>query len=77
MFPLQFTDNLRSVDVEAFANGPGKSGQAGAIRYALAVALRSFVPSDMVEKMRIGNIFYCLIPVINLRNMNIMALKFK
>ena len=32
----------------------GPTGQSGAIRVAVARALRSFVDIDMVEKMRIG-----------------------
>lgn len=32
----------------------GNSSQAGAIRYGLSLALKSFVDRDTVEKMRLG-----------------------
>lgn len=32
----------------------GASSQAGAVRLALSRAMRSFVDTDMVEKMRLG-----------------------
>ncbi|KAB7498979.1 28S ribosomal protein S9, mitochondrial [Armadillidium nasatum] len=56
MFPLQYTGLLRSVDVEATAEGGGHSGQAGAIRYAISSALKSFVSPSMAEKMRIAGL---------------------
>lgn len=54
MFPLIFTNMLGKVDVEAHVEGGGYSGQAGAIRWGIAMALRSFVSEEMMEKMRIG-----------------------
>lgn len=42
------------VDIEAFVEGGGPSGQAGAIRWGIAAGLRSFVDEEMLEKMRIG-----------------------
>jgi len=45
------------VDVEANVEGGGYSGQAGAIRWGIAMSLRSFVDEDMIEKMRIGNYY--------------------
>lgn len=54
MFPLIFTNMLGKVDVEAHVEGGGYSGQAGAIRWGIAMALRSFVNEEMIEKMRIG-----------------------
>jgi len=69
MFPLQFTGLMRSVDIEATLAGGDKSetsirrfnvnrrsGQAGALRYATSVALRSFVEPQMMEKMRIAGL---------------------
>ncbi|RXG59855.1 28S ribosomal protein S9, mitochondrial [Armadillidium vulgare] len=56
MFPLQYTGLLRSVDVEATAEGGGHSGQAGAIRYAISSALKSFVSPSVAEKMRIAGL---------------------
>ena len=54
MFPLHLTDKLGTVDFEATVEKGGPSGQAGAVRLALSVALRSLVHSDLVEKMRLG-----------------------
>ncbi|XP_042213641.1 28S ribosomal protein S9, mitochondrial-like [Homarus americanus] len=56
IFPLQFTGLLGKVDVVADVEGGGTSGQSGAIRYAVSLALRSFVDQDMVEKMRIAGL---------------------
>jgi ribosomal protein S9 len=54
LFPLIFSDMLGKVDVEANVEFGGPSGQAGAIRWGISMALRSFVDSDMVDKMRMG-----------------------
>ncbi|KAK2153125.1 hypothetical protein LSH36_306g03085 [Paralvinella palmiformis] len=56
MFPLQFTKKLGLVDFEAVITGGGHSSQAGALRLALANALRSFVERGMVEKMRLAGL---------------------
>ncbi|KAL8575343.1 hypothetical protein ACOMHN_048636 [Nucella lapillus] len=56
MSPLQFTGRMGEMDVEATVAGGGDSGQAGAIRLALAKALASFVDSDTREKMRIAGL---------------------
>lgn len=45
---------INQVDVEAFVEGGGPSGQAGALRWGIATGLRSFVDADMIEKMRLG-----------------------
>lgn len=45
---------LGKVDVEANVEGGGFSGQAGAIRWGVAMSLRSFVDSEMIDKMRLG-----------------------
>lgn len=42
------------VDIEATVQGGGPTGQAGAVRWGISWGLRSFVPLEMVEKMRIG-----------------------
>lgn len=47
---------LKAVDVEANVEGGGASGQAGAIRWGISMALRSFVDSETVEKMRYGKL---------------------
>lgn len=54
MFPLVFTGKLGQVDVEANVEGGGYSGQAGAIRWGLAMSLRSFVEPEMIDKLRLG-----------------------
>lgn len=56
VFPLHFTEMLGTVDVVADVEGGGVTGQSGAVRYALAMALRSFVDSEMVEKMRLAGL---------------------
>lgn len=46
-----------SEDAPPFPNGVrelGTTTQSGAIRYALSVALKSFVDPETVEKMRLG-----------------------
>lgn len=48
---------LGKVDVEANVEGGGFSGQAGAIRWGIAMSLRSFVDSEMIDKMRLGKFF--------------------
>lgn len=57
MFPLQFTGLLLKVDFEATVTQiTGFSCQAGAVRLALARALRSFVSADEVERMRLAGL---------------------
>lgn len=56
MYPLHFCDMLGLVDVEVDVVGPGENAQAGAIRYGISLCLRSFVPQDMIEKMRLGGL---------------------
>ncbi|XP_001604005.2 28S ribosomal protein S9, mitochondrial [Nasonia vitripennis] len=56
IFPLQFTGMMGEVDIEATVRNGGPSGQAGAIRWGIAWGLRSFVNTDMVEKMRIAGL---------------------
>lgn len=41
-------------DVEANVENGGPSGQAGAIRWGIAMCLRSFVDQEMIESMRLG-----------------------
>lgn len=45
---------LGKCDVVANVEGGGSSGQAGAIRWGIAMCLRSFVDHDMIESMRLG-----------------------
>lgn len=49
---------LNKVDIEANVEGGGPSGQAGAVRWGISMALRSFVDAEMAEKMRLGEISY-------------------
>jgi len=53
MYPLQFTRLLGLVDVECVVDAGGPSSQAGAIRYALSMCLRSFVDQDTLEEMKV------------------------
>ncbi|XP_064628818.1 small ribosomal subunit protein uS9m-like isoform X2 [Lineus longissimus] len=55
-YPLQFTDKLLSVDVEAQVEKGGLNGQAGAVRHGVAVALTSFLDEDMIERMRLAGL---------------------
>lgn len=57
MFPLHLTDKLDTVDFEAMVIDGGPSGQAGAVRLALSMALQSFVDQQTVEKMRLGQCY--------------------
>lgn len=45
---------LGKCDIVANVDGGGTSGQAGAIRWGIAMCLRSFVDAEMVESMRLG-----------------------
>uniref|UniRef100_W8BNL5 Small ribosomal subunit protein uS9m n=1 Tax=Ceratitis capitata TaxID=7213 RepID=W8BNL5_CERCA len=56
LFPLIFAGLLGKVDVEANVEGGGTSGQAGAIRWGIAMSLRSFVDQEMVESMRLAGL---------------------
>lgn len=56
MFPLQFTNLLGKVDIVATVEGAGVSAQAGAIRHGLSLALRSFVDTEMLERMRLAGL---------------------
>jgi ribosomal protein S9 len=54
IFPLHLADKLQDVDFEATVEGGGPSGQAGALRLALSLGLKSIVDKATVEKMRLG-----------------------
>lgn len=45
---------LGKVDIDATVEGGGPSGQAGVVRYGIAVGLRSFVDEGKREEMRLG-----------------------
>lgn len=47
---------LNKVDVEANVEKGGPSGQAGAIRWGISMALRSFVDAETIERMRYGEL---------------------
>jgi len=53
LYPLQFTKLLGLVDIEVKVSGSGSSSQAGAIRYATSMCLRSFVDKSMVDDMKV------------------------
>ena len=48
---------LGKVDVIATVSGGGPAGQAGAIRYGIAICLRSFVDLETMERMRLGSVY--------------------
>ncbi|XP_076750339.1 mitochondrial ribosomal protein S9 [Xylocopa sonorina] len=56
IFPLIFTNMYDKVDVEATVNGGGPTGQAGVIRWGIAMALRSFTTVEIAEKMRLAGL---------------------
>ena len=49
------------IDVEATVQYGGTTGQSGAIRWGISWGLRSFVDSEMINKMKIGKY---LIPLV-------------
>jgi len=56
IFPLIFTGMIDKVDIEANVEGGGVSGQAGAIRWGISMALRSFVDAQTIDKMRLAGL---------------------
>lgn len=56
MYPLQFTKLLGLVDVNCIVDSGGSSGQAGAIRYALSMCLRSFVEEETALEMKVAGL---------------------
>ncbi|XP_044731666.1 28S ribosomal protein S9, mitochondrial [Chrysoperla carnea] len=56
LFPLEFTNMTKNVDIEAHVEGGGPSGQAGALRWGIAMCLRNFVDDDMIQKMQIAGL---------------------
>ncbi|XP_073981102.1 small ribosomal subunit protein uS9m-like isoform X2 [Rhodnius prolixus] len=56
LYPLELTGLRGCVDIEATVTGGGETGQAGAIRWGISWALRSFVSKDMVETMRLAGL---------------------
>ncbi|PSN49737.1 28S ribosomal protein S9 [Blattella germanica] len=47
---------IGAVDVEASVEGGGSTGQSGAVRWGIAMGLRSFVDKDMLERMKIAGL---------------------
>ena len=56
MYPLQFTKLLGLVDVNCKVDSGGSSGQAGAIRYALSMCLRSLVEEETATEMKVAGL---------------------
>uniref|UniRef100_UPI0037E82A2F small ribosomal subunit protein uS9m n=1 Tax=Semicossyphus pulcher TaxID=241346 RepID=UPI0037E82A2F len=52
MFPLQFMGMLGRFDLECTVSGGGRSGQAGALRLAVARAMLCFLSEGEMETMR-------------------------
>jgi small subunit ribosomal protein S9 len=53
LFPLQFTKLLGLVDLKVEVGGSGPSAQAGAVRYATSMGLRSFVDKEVIGDMKL------------------------
>lgn len=49
------------VDIVCNIEGGGPSGQAGALRWGIAMSLRSFVGETMLEEMRLGEQYKMII----------------
>uniref|UniRef100_A0AAG5DFA8 Small ribosomal subunit protein uS9m n=1 Tax=Anopheles atroparvus TaxID=41427 RepID=A0AAG5DFA8_ANOAO len=56
LFPLLFTNMVDKVDVLANVSGGGPSSQAGAVRWGIAMALRSFTDTEQIARMRIAGL---------------------
>lgn len=56
LFPLIFCDMVGKVDVVANVENGGYSGQAGAIRWGIAMGLRSFIDVETMDKMRMAGL---------------------
>ena len=56
MYPLQFCKLLGLVDVTCIVDSGGSTGQAGAIRYALSMCLRSFVEEETSIEMKVAGL---------------------
>jgi len=56
LYPLQVTKMLGLVDLDVRVRGGGSSAQAGAIRYAMSMCLRSFVEKSVVNTMKISGL---------------------
>lgn len=56
LYPLQFTKLLGLVDLDITVTGGGVSAQAGAIRYALSMCLRSFVEQSVMTDMKLNGL---------------------
>merc|ERR1712109_414423 len=50
---VKVTKMLGLVDIEAEVSSSGPSAQAGAIRYALSMGLRSFVDKETIDDMKL------------------------
>lgn len=49
---------IGKVDIDAKVELGGPSGQAGCVRYGIAMGLRCFVDAETREKMRLGKKFF-------------------
>jgi len=56
LYPLLFSGMVGKVDIEANVCGGGFSGQAGAIRWGISMALRSFVDAETLDRMRLAGL---------------------
>uniref|UniRef100_A0A182YN04 Uncharacterized protein n=1 Tax=Anopheles stephensi TaxID=30069 RepID=A0A182YN04_ANOST len=53
---MLFTNMNGKVDVAANVSGGGPSSQAGAVRWGIAMALRSFVDTEQIARMRVAGL---------------------
>merc|ERR1719206_365381 len=56
MYPVQFTKLLGQIDLDVLVDGGGVTSQAGAIRYATAMGIRSFVDEQTLTEMRVAGL---------------------
>ena len=56
MYPLQFAKLLGKVDLDCLVYEGGCASQAGAIRYATAICLKSFVDKETMEEMTLSGL---------------------
>lgn len=56
---------IDKVDIVGNVEGGGPSGKSGALRWGIAMSLRSFVDAETIEKMRIGKFKSNILVAIN------------
>ena len=54
--PFEVTDSIAMFDVFATVKGSGLSGQAGAVRHGIAIALSNYSPESYHKKLRVAGL---------------------